>query len=86
MQCAHMEHAPNVVEGNVPVPRGREGLRKTAEHQPASEAVWISCCSSLGTVRLRFEARMCFSHIREQGERGLAVRSQGACSQRRWAV
>ena len=26
---------------------------------------------------------MCFAHIREQEKRGLAVHSQGACSQRR---
>ena len=25
----------------------------------ASEAVWISCCSSLGTVRLRFGHHFC---------------------------
>ena len=25
-------------------------------------------------------ARMCFAHVREQRKRGLAVRSQGACS------
>ena len=32
-QCAHREHAPNDVEGNIPVQRGRECHRKTAAHQ-----------------------------------------------------